>query len=91
MYEAFRMETGTEPAYLFPTILNQKEKSMARFVKDLLSEIAPRSLLNKQFNPTSMPRVLSTYMFGEKESNPQLYQAHLMQTAHQIGQRHGTM
>ena len=36
MYEAFRKETGTEPAYLFPTTLNQKEKSIARFVKDSL-------------------------------------------------------
>ena len=90
MYVAFKKETGTEPAYLFPIIiiplsitLNQKEKSIARFVKDSLSEIAPRSSLNKQFNPTAMRRVLSTYMFGQKESNPHLYQAHLMQTAHQ--------
>ena len=32
MYVSFRKETGTEPAYLFPTTLNQKEKSIARFV-----------------------------------------------------------
>ena len=83
MYVAFRKKTGTEPAYLFPTTFNQKEKSIARFVKDSLSEIAPRSLLNKQFNPTAIGRVLSTYMFGHKESNTHLYQAHLMQTAHQ--------
>ena len=30
-----------------------------------------------------MRRVLSTYMYGQKEKNPQLYQAHLNQTAHE--------
>ena len=72
-----------EPLYIFPTILNHKEKSIARFVKDSLSEIAPKSLLTKKFNPTAMRRVISSYMYGQKEKNPQLYQAHLNQTAHQ--------
>ena len=30
-----------------------------------------------------MRRVISTYLCGQKEKNPQLYQAHLNQTAHQ--------
>ena len=83
MFSAFRKETGMEPLYIFPTILNQKEKSIARFVKDSLTEVAPKSLLTKSFNPTSMRRVLSTHMYGQKEKNPQLYQAHLNQTAHE--------
>ena len=83
MFSAFRKETGMEPLYIFPTILNQKEKSIARFVKDSLTEVAPKSLLTKSFNPTSMRRVLSTYMYGQKEKNPQLYQAHLNQTTHE--------
>ena len=83
MFSAFRKETGMEPLYIFPTILNHKEKSIARFVKDSLTEVAPKSLLTKSFNPTSMRRVLSTYMYGLKEKNPQLYQAHLNQTAHE--------
>ena len=47
MYAAFRKETGTWPDYLFPTMLNQKEKAIARFIKDSVSLIAPGSLLNK--------------------------------------------
>ena len=83
MFSAFKKETRMEPLYIFSTILNHNEKYIAQFAKDSLTEIALNSLLTKKFNPTSMRGVISTYMYGQKEKNAQLYQALFNQTAHQ--------
>ena len=84
MFAAFLKETGEDPMWFFHTLRNGKERCMFRFVNDALNQVVPGSLLTKKFTPTAIRIVIANELYKRKDTEPETYQKHVEQTAHDM-------